>query len=263
MNKIALLTDFGSRDNFVGTIKGVILSKNPKAVLIDISHEISSYDVSQAAFVLLSGFSYFPKKTVFLAAVGPGAGLKRPAIAIKTKNYYFVGPDNGILSLAAKRDSIEKIINLKNKKYFLKEVSSTFHARDIFAPCAAYLSKGTKIDKFGSPLTKIEEIDFPSAKITRDRIQAEIIYADKFGNLFTNITYRQFASFLKQNKNFSAALNKKTIDKIYSFYGEADSNEPFFIEGSSQFLEIALKNKSAKDFFSVKKMNQKLVIKNK
>ncbi|MCK9572883.1 MAG: SAM-dependent chlorinase/fluorinase [Candidatus Omnitrophica bacterium] len=263
MNTIALLTDFGSRDNFVGTVKGVILNNNPRAILIDISHNIFSYDIKGAAFILLSCFSYFPKRTVFLAAVDPGVGSKQKAIAIKTRNYYFVGPDNGILSLAAGRDGVEKIVNLKNKKYFLKEVSSTFRARDIFAPCAAYLSMGLSIDKLGGNLTKIEKTDFGFSKITKNEIQAEIIYADKFGNLFTNITCRQFASFYKQNKNFSAVLNKKIIDKIYSFYNEAKSNEPFFIEGSSQFLEIALKNKSAKDFFSVKKMNQKLVIKNK
>lgn len=262
MNIIALLTDFGISDGFTAAVKAIILNKNPKAILIDISHDISSYDIKKAAFILLSCFSYFPKKTVFLAVVDPGVGSRRRAIAIKTKNYFFIGPDNGIISLAAKCDNVEKIINLKNKKYFLKEISSTFEARDIFAPVAAYLSKGLSIDKLGGALTRIEEIDFESSKITKNGIQGEIIYTDKFGNLITNITYKQFLSFLKRNKKFSSVLNKKQINKIYSFYDEARSNEPFFIKGSSQFMEIALKNKSAKVFFQLRETNNKIVVKN-
>lgn len=262
MNTIALLTDFGASDGFVATVKAVILNKNPKAILVDISHDISSYDIKKAAFILSSCFSYFPKKTVFLAVVDPGVGSRRQPIAIRTKNYFFIGPDNGILSLAAKCDGIEKIINLKNKKYFLKEISSTFEARGIFAPVAAYLSKGLNINKLGNRLARIEEIALPPAKITKNEIQGKIIYTDKFGNLITNITYKQFSSFLKRNKSFSAILNKKYINKIYSFYSEARNNGPFFIKGSSEFLEIALKNRSARDFFQLKGTYSKIVIKN-
>lgn len=262
MSIVALLSDFGTTDGFTASVKAVILDKNPKAILIDISHSISSYDIKKAAFVLLSCFSYFPKKTVFMAVVDPGVGSKRPGIAVKTKNFFFIGPDNGIVSLAAKADGIEKIIELKNKKYFLKEISPTFHGRDIFAPVAAYLSKGLSIDKLGPALGKIEKADFKLAQATKNKIEGEIVCADKFGNLITNITYRQLAYFLKVNKTFSGRLNKKNINKIYCFYDQAKNNEPFFIQGSSDFIEVALKNKSAEDFFKLKKANSKIIVEN-
>jgi len=262
MNTIALLTDFGADDWFTAAVKAVIVSKNSKARLIDISHSAASHNINKAAFILSSCFSYFPKKTVFIAVVDPGVGSSRRPIAIKTKNYFFVGPDNGVLSLAAEEDGIARIVELKNKKYFLKEISSTFHGRDIFAPVAAYLSKGLNINKLGNPLKGIKKISFAPAKLTRNKIYGEVLYADKFGNLITNIPCSLFESFKKQNNHFSCILNKKTINKEYSFYEQARDNEPFFIRGRAKFMEIALKNKRAKDFFNLKTLNHKITVKN-
>lgn len=262
VNSIALLTDFGNRDGFVASVKAVILSKNPDARLIDISHDISSYNIKEAAFVLFSCFSYFPKKTVFMAVVDPGVGSKRLPIAIKTKNYFFIGPDNGVLSLAAKSDGIEKIVFLGNKEYFLKDISATFHGRDLFAPAAAIIANGFNINKFGCVLAKIEEIDLGFPKIKKNQIKGTIIYTDKFGNLITNITEEEFQRFLKHNKKFSCVLNKKKINKSYSFYSQAKDNEPFLIEGSLKFMEISVKNKSAKEFFKIRGTGSKIIIKN-
>jgi S-adenosylmethionine hydrolase len=260
MKAIALLTDFGLKDNFVGVMKGVITAINPKAKIIDICHSVSSYDINRAAFLLFASFSYFPKGTIFLAVVDPGVGSNRRAIAIKTENYYFIGPDNGILSLATAKDGIEKAVLLNNKKYFLKNVSSTFHARDIFAPIAAHISKGVNIRTLGRRINEIEKIKLGEPTVKGNILTAQIIYADKFGNLVTNITKKQFENFTC-GKKFIAFVNGKKIENICSFYRGAEEPKPFFIEGSHSFLEVSLKNKSAKKYFALGKiLNVKITI---
>lgn len=263
ISAVALFTDFGLKDNFTGVLKAVLLKINNKVKLLDVSHEIPSHDIEQAAFVLYISFSYFPKGTVFLAVVDPGVGSSRRPIAIKTQNYYFVGPDNGVLIPAAEKDGIEKTVLLENKKYFLKDISSVFHARDIFAPVAAHLSRGISINKFGTSIKSVKRIKFISPQISEKKIEARIMYIDKFGNLYTNITNTQFSYFLKRNKKFSAMLNKKRINKIYPYYAAAEDKEPFFINGSWGFLEIALKNKNAKDFFRISNKNARIFIRHR
>jgi hypothetical protein len=258
---IALLTDFGLKDNFVGVIKAVMLKINPQVKFIDISHNVSSQDVKEAAFLLLSSFSYFPKGTIFLVVIDPGVGSDRLPIAVKTKNYYFVGPDNGVLSLAVKKDGLTKAVVLKNKSYFLEKISSTFHGRDIFAPCCAYLSKGVSLLSLGKKIEKVKDISLPSPVIEKEKMTAEILCIDKFGNLVTNIKKDDLDKFLK-GKKFVAYLKRKKINKIYSFYAQAELGEPFFIEGSFSFLEISLKNADASKYFSIKeKVKNKIVIK--
>ncbi|MCM8831610.1 MAG: SAM-dependent chlorinase/fluorinase [Candidatus Omnitrophica bacterium] len=254
MSIIALLTDFGLIDTYVGIVKAVILNINPKAEIVDITHQVLRGNINQGAFLLLKSFKFFPKCTIFLGIVDPGVGSSRYPIAIKTKNYYFVGPDNGILSLAAKEDGIEKIVVLENKKYFLKNISSTFHGRDIFAPSCAYISKGQPIENFGREIKKIKEVKIPLPKITKNTLYAQILYGDIFGNLITNLEKEVLLKFSK-NKNFIATLGGKKITKIYNFYKEAKDEELFFIEGSFGLLEISCKNKSAADFLKIKNEN--------
>ncbi|UCC94654.1 MAG: SAM-dependent chlorinase/fluorinase [Candidatus Omnitrophota bacterium] len=252
MKVVALLTDFGLQDNYVGVMKGVILKINPAVQIIDISHSVASHNITEAAFLLASSFSYFPQETVFLVVVDPGVGSIRQPVAIQTKNYYFVGPDNGSLSLAARKDGIKKVTVLKNKKYFLKNISSTFHGRDIFAPCAAHISKGISLSSLGTSTQKIKNLHLPSPVVKEGKLIGTILYKDKFGNLLTNITKSQFHTFLGKG-NFSAVLKAKKIRKICSFYSQAKKDEPFFIEASTPFLEISLKNGSASEYFTVKK----------
>jgi hypothetical protein len=261
VNTIVLLTDFGLNDNFVGVMKGVILSINHKAKLVDVTHSIGSCNIKDAAFILLKSFSYFPKGTIFLAVVDPGVGSARKPIAIKTKNYYFVGPDNGILSMAAKSDGIEKMVALENKRYFLKNISFTFHGRDIFAPVAGYISKNVPFTSLGKDIEKIEEIEWAPPKIKENILEAEIIYIDKFGNLITNIDKAFFKRFLK-GKKFIAHLQGKEIRRMYSLYTQAKEGEPFFIEDSFSLIEISIKNHNAKDYFFPKDIKKnKLIVK--
>src|SRR5208283_126339 len=153
MNLITLTTDFGTRDWFVGTMKGVILSRCPRAAIVDITHEIPAGDIRAGAFALAAGCRFFPKGTVHVAVVDPGVGSARHAIVVQTANYFFVGPDNGVLSFALAKEKIKTIRRLENKGIFLQPVSCTFHGRDIFAPVAARLCRGFPIHKLG-PLQK-------------------------------------------------------------------------------------------------------------
>jgi len=235
---IALLTDFGLNDNFVGVMKGVIYRINPEAKIVDISHQVESHNICDAAFLLKSSYPYFPGGTVFLIVVDPGVGSERKAIIVETEKYLFVAPDNGVLSFLTKRD-IKRIIQITNQEYFLKPVSHTFHGRDIFAPVTAYLSKGENVDKFGPRIKKIERIEFPEPQVKNNRLVGEVIYVDRFGNLITNINQDTFLRFI-EGKKFQIVIGKAKILKISSSYQEGKEGLPIAVFGSFDNLEISL-----------------------
>lgn len=248
MKTIALLTDFGHKDSYVGVMKGVIASINPGVRVVDISHEVRAGDIAEAAFLLSKSYCYFPKKTIFLVVVDPGVGSMRKAIAVETKNYYFVGPDNGVLSIAAQSDSIERIVQLKNKKYFLDTISSTFQGRDVFAPVSAFLSKGVSPQKCGVRINTINTIRMAHPTIQGSVLRGKILYVDHFGNMVTNIKKEMFLAFLGK-KAFTASLNKRKTTKLYRHYSQAQGREPFLIEGGFSLLEISRRNASAQKYF--------------
>lgn len=244
---ISLLTDFGLADNFVGAMKGVILKVNPRARIIDICHNIQPQSIIEAAFLLKGSFKFFPKRTVHLVVVDPGVGSGRRKILVKTKNYYFIAPDNGVLALALKEEPPLKIIELANDKYFLKPVSDTFQARDIFAPVAAYVSKGEDIYKFGRQIKAIKASELPKVKAKNNELAGEIIYIDRFGNLVSNIDKETLRNFIK-NKKFKISIKDKTIDGLSRSYAEGLKNKPLALIGSFNSLEIALNCGSARDY---------------
>lgn len=253
--QICLLTDFGLKDGYVGTLKGVISNIAPKASIIDLSHEIEPYNILQAGFVLHQSYRYFPKGTIFVAVVDPGVGSDRKPILIKTKNYYFVGPDNGIFSLVHSEEKVEQIVHLQNSKYFLNSVSSTFHGRDIFAPVAAHLSLGISCSSFGQKMEQCQKLHefFPAIK--KDRIFGRVLSIDRFGNMITNVSKR----FLEENfsdLDFSVLIKGKKIRKIYSYYTEGKKGEIFLLFGSSGFLEIVMNQSSTAKFLKVKNGTQ-------
>lgn len=252
MKTIALLTDFGLSDNFIGVMKAVILSINPSLNLVDITHNIRPQDISAAAFLLKSSYRYFPEGTIFLVVVDPGVGTKRSPIIIHSKNYLFVGPDNGVLGLAAKEDGIKEIIVVENKRYFLKPVSDTFHGRDIFAPAAAYLSKGRRCALFGRPLNSIKELNIPKPKADKDLLTGKIIHIDRFGNLVTNIDKNLFKRFA-QDKSFKIRIKDRELDSIVNSYQAVEPGKPLAIFGSFGFLEISVSCGSAKRSLDAKK----------
>jgi S-adenosylmethionine hydrolase len=246
---ITLTTDFGSQDWFVGTLKGVILGINPKAVVIDICHEIHPGDIRAGAFALSASYRFFAKGTVHVAVVDPGVGSARRAIAVETANYFFVGPDNGVLSFALKNEEIKEVRRLENERYFLKPVSHTFHGRDVFAPVAAHLSRGIAVSKFGSKQKEMVKLLWPEPAISRDRISGEVGYVDRFGNAITNIPN----AFLPHAKKAGVFIRGKRVCAVESFYRFVPVGKPVAVPGSSGFLEIAINGGSA-----VKSLNLKI-----
>lgn len=253
---IILLTDFGHKDTFVGVLKGVIASISFGSKVIDLTHDVNPQDILQGSFFLAISYSYFPKGSVFCVVVDPGVGSDRKSICIETEDYYFVGPDNGVLWKAAKENRIKKIVCLSNIEYFLDSISCTFHGRDIFAPVAAHISKGLEdISVLGPLLKKCVEYELPEVKKNDVSLKLHVIHIDRFGNASLNITEIQFAQFVR-NKRFYLTINGVKINKVFSNYSKAVEGELFLIPSSSSYMEISLKNSNAAKMIMIKSLDK-------
>ncbi len=256
LNIIALLTDFGTKDYFVGAMKGAILSINPCVNIVDITHDIEPQNVAAASFTLRACYENFPPKTVFVAVVDPGVGSHRKAILVETNEHYFIAPDNGLLSFVFNEKSRFKVFELTNERYFAEKVSATFHGRDVFAPVAAHLSKDTAADLFGARTE--DYVRFQELKphpINENTIEAAVIHADCFGNLITNLTGDDVP------ENFTLEINGTTINKRRNFFAEASEGEIFMIVGSADFLEIVALRDSAQRLLDVA-VGQRIIVTN-
>ena len=251
---ITLTTDFGGNDYFVGVMKGVILKINPQVEIIDITNNISSFKVTEGAFLLSNFYSYFPKKTIHLAVVDPGVGSKRRAVIAKTKDYIFIAPDNGILSYVYRKEKKFSVYDITNEKYFLKPISQTFHGRDIFAPVAGYLSKGISPAKFGENIKDFAHFSVKEPIAEKNFISGDIIYSDHFGNLITNISRNDFDYSLKQTKYkvFKIIINNLRINAISKSYSTGKADKLSAVWGSHGYLELFLKNSNASSRFKIK-----------
>jgi len=258
MSIISLLTDFSLKDNFVGVMKGVILKINPEAKIVDICHQVKPQGLLEAALLLKSSFRYFPSGTAHLVVVDPQVGSKRKKILVKTKNYFFIAPDNGVLSPALKEEPAIEIIEITNEKYFLKPLSNTFHGRDIFAPVAAHVSKGEHVEEFGRRIESFQVLELPKVKITSQSLVGEVIYIDHFGNLVSNIDAKTFKNFTK-NKIFKVFIKDKIINHLSHSYAEGLTSKPLALIDSFNYLEIALRDGSVSDYLAVDK-GEKVVI---
>src|SRR5215813_5838386 len=184
---IALLTDFGTRDHYAGTMKGVALSICPDAALVDITHDVPAHDVLAGALELAASYKYFPTGTIFLAVVDPGVGSARRGIAADTGDFKFVAPDNGVLTAVLDEQPARKVVELSERRYARPTVSRTFEGRDRFAPAAAWLAKGIELAALGRPAGTIHRLDIPKPASDEERIIGEVLRVDRFGNLVTNI----------------------------------------------------------------------------
>ncbi len=262
---VTLLTDFGTKDSYVGIMKGIISGINPDANIIDLCHEIGPQDIFEGAYILHSSYKFFPEGTIHVAVVDPGVGTKRKIICAKIRDYLFLVPDNGILSLVLSDEKPQIIIEVTNKKYFLPEtcpelvsgVSNTFHGRDIFAPVAAYLSKGINPLKLGKKLRKIKEIDLPAPDHSKQGVlKGEVIYIDAFGNLITNINWWHGQTlFVRGTTKWDIIIKagKRRVRGISHSYADVPVGEPLAIFGSSGYLEISVNRGSARDVLGLKK----------
>src|SRR5881409_773879 len=189
---IALLTDFGTRDHYAGTMKGVALGICPDATLVDISHDLPAHDVLCAALELAAAYKYFPAGTIFLVVVDPGVGSARRGIAAEAGDYKFVAPDNGVLTAVLDEHPPKRVVELTERKYARPTVSRTFEGRDRFAPAAAWLAKGAELSAFGRPAGAIHRVEIPQPASGPDRLTGEVLRVDRFGNLITNIDRKTF-----------------------------------------------------------------------
>ena len=235
---IALLSDFGTNDSFVATMKGVILSKAPKVNLIDITHKIPPQDITTGSFYLMSCMSYMPKTTLFLCVVDPSVGMGRGIIWAKTKNYQFICPDNGIISWIEEIEPIVESRFLNNSKLSLKKVSSTFHGRDIMAPAAAEVAKGFPEKNLGPIFTGYRKNPFPRQTKTGNRILGEVIAIDHFGNVITSIDDK----YIKVKSIFT--ISEKTIKGLKLTYASVDEGSSLALIGSFGFLEFSVRGGS-------------------
>lgn len=188
MATVTLTTDFGSNDPFVGIVKGILASRAPAARVVDVTHAIPPQDVFAGALVLRHAAPFFPPGTIHVAVVDPGVGTVRPALCVSTDEALFVGPDNGLLSLAAPPAAVRRIVHLTEERFFLSPRSSTFHGRDVFAPVAAALATGTPPASLGPEVSAMQTLAVPEVHREGGQLRGQVIYVDGFGNLVTNLT---------------------------------------------------------------------------
>lgn len=245
---ITLLTDFGTADAFVGIMKGVILGINPPARLIDLTHAVPPQQILPAALILRSSAPFFPPGTIHVAVVDPGVGSARQPIAIKTERAFLIGPDNGVLSLAAAALGRRHVRAIEKEELFRQPVSQTFHGRDVFAPAAAHLSRGLAFDTLGPSLDSIVELTLPAPQHTTSGIRGEVIHVDHFGNLLTNIDADTLARFPAQRVSVSIA--QTLVTGPVAAYAAVPEGTALAIIGSWGVVEIAVRNGNAAQTFS-------------
>jgi len=244
---IALLTDFGDKDFFVPSLKAVIAGINPEARTIDITHELPSFDIRAGSFILLSCYAYFPEGTVFLAVVDPGVASGRAILLAETRRYFFIAPDNGLLTLPLKSEEIMSLREVTRSRFWLTEGTTTFEARDRMAPVAAWLTHGVSPGEFGPEVRSYKRLKIRQPARTGREIAGAILYQDKFGNLMTNIPSSMLPSAgpSKPEPAMILQLGRTRIARLAASYAELVDDQPFFLVNSQGLIEIAVREGSA------------------
>jgi S-adenosylmethionine hydrolase len=244
---ITFTTDFGLNDHYVGTMKGVILSINPAAQIVDICNAVQSFDVLDGAITIAQSYRYFPSDTVHLVVVDPGVGSTRRPLLVTVEKHMFIAPDNGVLSFVYEAEERISVRDITSSHYFLQPVSSTFQGRDIFGAVAGWLSKGVEVAKFGEEITDYVRFAAPKPKPVNDKLlKGVILKVDKFGNLITNITPHDMPQlFAPQPPPFKVLIGKHEISKMTQSYSEGTPGEVFVVLNSMGYLEIASHRGSA------------------
>lgn len=248
---VALLTDFGLADGDVGIVKGVIAGIRPEIQIIDISHEIAPQNVAAGAWILASAYHYFPAETVFVCVIDPGVGSTRAAIALHAGNWFFVGPDNGLFSYVLQEQTVHGAVELLNPAYRLRQVSSTFHGRDIFAPAGAYLAgHASKVfPQLGPGVDPARLSRLPTLNATRrgSTIEGYILHVDNFGNLITSIPLSMVPElFSAEHVQVTFPGREATVSQRRRFFADgADDGQAFIYSDSSGYMGLAVRNSSA------------------
>jgi len=240
---ITLTTDFGTADSFVGTMKGVILSIWPMASIVDITHEVRSFDIVDGAFAIAQAYKYFPKRTIHVVVVDPGVGSTRRPLLAEMAGQFFIAPDNGLLSMIFSRESA-KVRHITAERYFLKPLSRTFHGRDVFGPVAAHLAAGVLPAKFGPRITDYLQLSFHQPQRTgKQAWTGSVLRVDRFGNIITNLHIEEFPQL--NTHAFELRLGSQKIKRLALTFTDCEPGELYAIVGSSSYLEIATNQASA------------------
>lgn len=250
MAVVSLLTDFSISDGLIGSMKGVILQKNPEAKIVDLAHDISKFSIRGGAFVLKTSHTYFPKGTIFCVVIDPGVGTERRPIAVKTKKYFFIGPDNGVLYPTLHKRVVKGIRILKNEKYHLSKVSHTFHGRDIFSPVAAYISRSKEIFSSLGPEVKkksLVKLNMRKYRISHEKAEGEIFKIDGFGNIIVNIPVKELIeTWGDLEGTYKVKVGEKEIHAHFvNTFGEGEKGKFLLLEENHGFLQLSLKEKAA------------------
>lgn len=249
---ITLLSDFGLSDPYVAQMKGVILSFNPKALLVDITHEIPPGAIFEAARMIRETYRFFPPGTIHVGVVDPGVGSGRRLVALEADGHAFVGPDNGLLWLVLQIAGESRIVHLKESRFFLSPVSPTFHGRDVFAPVAAHLSMGVEIEEMGDLISDPRPLLFPTPRRQGEWLHGQIIHVDRFGNLISNIESEELLRFLGSSipSIHVGTLNIRGLNRIYS---DVEEGQPLAFINSSNLLEVAVNMGRASEYVGVER----------
>ncbi|TFF88312.1 MAG: hypothetical protein EU550_01535 [Promethearchaeota archaeon] len=260
---IGLLTDFGIRgSHYVSSMKAVISKICSNSKIIDVSHTVKPFSIIEASYIIKSTYHLFPEETIFIYVIDPGVGSERNVIALKTEdNFYFIGPDNGILPNALKSGILE-CYKIQNDKYFHHPVSNTFHGRDIMAPIGAHIANNISLKEFGPSLDPqyLVQVSIPLEYDTRlNSVLCTIQYVDNFGNITTNIplvnesTIEPLSVNLKKTSTIKFTLNKQNHrGKFTTHFSEAKKNEILFLKGSTGYLEISKNQANLAQEMSIK-----------
>jgi S-adenosylmethionine hydrolase len=245
---ITLLTDFGERDYFVASMKGVILNINPHARIVDLSHHVTPHDVADAAYLLKSCYRYFPDGTIHVAVVDPGVGTQRRPLLVSSSRYFFIGPDNGLFTHVYQDENSIEVRHIENRQYRLDSDGATFDGRDLFAPAAAWLTKGQPIGSFGRLVPNYERLPILEPTWDKHVMAGQIVYIDRFGNLISNVT----AYHLKEVRGLTKRepyirIGGLTIEGMVRSYGEGSPDQPQALINSNGYLEVFLKEGRAAD----------------
>jgi len=248
---IALLTDFGTRDHYAGTMKGVALGICPDAALVDISHDIPAHDILTGALELAAAYRYFPAGTIFLVVVDPGVGSARRGIAAESGDYRFVAPDNGVLTAVLAEHPPKRVVELTERKYARPTVSRTFEGRDRFAPAAAWLAKGIELAALGRSAGTIQRLDIPQPELADGRIDGQVLRVDRFGNLITNIDRKTFDKIA--GGTLDLRIGAHQVSRVVSTYADAAPGEVVALFGSSDHLEVAANGANAAEALDLRR----------
>jgi S-adenosylmethionine hydrolase len=243
---ITLTTDFGTNDHLVGTLKGVILKINPEATLVDITHNVTPFDLLDGALSIGSAYKYFPPRTIHVVIVDPGVGTDRRPLLVTAENQYFVAPDNGVLSVVYEREKANLVVrHVTAEHYYLQPVSKTFHGRDIFAPVAAWLAKGWQTASIGEEITDYKMFALPKPRQENGVTKGIVMRVDNFGNLLTNFRAEDLPSEALEKGEVKLQVGPHAVTRLVDTFARGNAGEAVAFVGSSGYVEIGVNKGNA------------------